>query len=88
MQNNSSDCGVFMLQYVESLLAVSGHVSPFPMSNCCILLHSVQRMEQGLSYPDTEEGWGLYEKIGIKRQEIKELIMSLSQGNNTGETES
>ncbi len=34
LQNNSSDCGLFMLQYVESLLLVSCHYNP-----SCIVLH-------------------------------------------------
>ncbi|XP_064405387.1 sentrin-specific protease 7-like isoform X4 [Halichondria panicea] len=67
LQNNSSDCGLFMLQYVESLLL---------------------RMEDGLTYPETSEGWGSYEKTGSKRKEIETLITELGeiQSNDLNQT--
>ncbi len=36
-------------------------------------------MEEGLTYPETAEGWGSYEKTGSKRKEIDTLITGLGK---------
>ncbi len=45
-------------------------------------------MEDGLTYPETSEGWGSYEKTGSKRKEIETLITELGeiQSNDLNQT--
>ena len=41
MQDNSSDCGLFVLQYVESLFTVSDHLFSLGLCSIGAMLHSV-----------------------------------------------
>ena len=87
LQDNSSDCGVFVLQYVESLLKVSStSVSYYHTKPSCIHMWHVaklslkflsfllQSVKENRPLPSSPDAWASYKETNSKRTVIKSLI--------------
>jgi len=82
LQHNSSDCGIYVLQFIETLVEVSKDLSFVFIGSIFVLYRVlVQCLNASRPLPSTMDEWGTAKVIN-KRKEIKELITELAQLSN------